>query len=282
MISWSATALPSAVSSIGLKGVIFEQVFVILAGWYNATLRGLMGSMESPVALPRLDETVLATTRYLQALTELADEDVRGPSLLPGWSRAHVITHLARHADALTHALHGVLNGADAWMYSSQDARNADIEAGSRRGATELREDAAASWGRLLQTLNELHPAQLDVAVSRLPDGPRFLTVRTVPQVRWTEVEVHHADLDIGYTAADWPADLALLLIGRRVDELGLDGPSMVLSGTDVDGLWKTGSGAGPEIRGPARALAWWLIGRGEGAGLVSSTGELPRLGNWR
>ena len=50
---------------------------------------------------PHLDETVVATARYLEALTELSDDDVRAPSLLPGWTRGHVITHVARNADAL-------------------------------------------------------------------------------------------------------------------------------------------------------------------------------------
>jgi maleylpyruvate isomerase len=49
-----------------------------------------------------------------------------------------------------------------------------------------------------------------------------------------------------------------------------------------VDGLWKFGEGAGPEIKGTQADLAWWLIGRGDGSGLVSSTGELPRLTKWR
>ncbi len=94
-------------------------------------------------------------------------------------------------------------------------------------------------------------------------------------------MEIHHADLQLGYTAADWPEDFTRHLIKRRQDELA-DGPSMVLSSTDVDGLWKFGPGEGPEITGPIADLAWWLIGRGDGAGLVSSTGELPRLEKWR
>jgi hypothetical protein len=56
----------------------------------------------------------------------------------------------------------------------------------------------------------------------------------------------------------------------------------MVLSSTDVDGLWKLGSGQGPEIKGRIGDLAWWLVGRGDGAALVSSTGELPRIEKWR
>ena len=31
----------------------------------------------------------------------------RGPSLLPGWTRGHVLTHIARHADSVIRALQG-------------------------------------------------------------------------------------------------------------------------------------------------------------------------------
>jgi hypothetical protein len=56
----------------------------------------------------------------------------------------------------------------------------------------------------------------------------------------------------------------------------------MVLSSTDVDGLWKFGDGQGPEIEGSVGDLAWWLVGRGGGRGLTCSAGELPVLGRWR
>ena len=36
------------------------------------------------------------------------------------------------------------------------------------------------------------------------------------------------------------------------------------------------------ERKGRLADLGWWLIGRGNGGGLVSSTGELPRLEKWR
>jgi maleylpyruvate isomerase len=74
-------------------------------------------------------------------------------------------------------------------------------------------------------------------------------------------------------------------LVKQRQDELsGLPGggPSMVLSSTDAEGLWKLGRGAGPEIRGTVGDLAWWLVGRGSGEGLECSTGGLPTLGRWR
>ena len=56
----------------------------------------------------------------------------------------------------------------------------------------------------------------------------------------------------------------------------------MALSATDVEGLWKFGVGQGPQIHGAVGDLAWWLVGRGGGRGLTSSSGELPDLGRWR
>ena len=230
--------------------------------------------------LPHFEETILATTRYLAAIEELKDDDVRAPSALPGWTRGHVITHLSRNADAFTRVLHAAQAGTVVPMYDSQEQRDAEIEAGAGRSAAELVEDAAASWGRLLQAENEIHDSHLDVMFTRRPGGDP-LPVRHVGFMRRTEVEVHHADLLLGYTPAEWPEDFSRHLIGRRLEELA-DGPSMALSSTDVDGLWKFGPGPGPEIKGRIGDLAWWLVGRGDGAGLESSTGELPHLEKWR
>ena len=77
---------------------------------------------------PQLEETILATTRYLAALTELTDEDCRAPSALPGWSRGHVITHLSRNADGLVNLLHWAQTGVETTMYESNEQRAADIE----------------------------------------------------------------------------------------------------------------------------------------------------------
>lgn len=229
--------------------------------------------------LPHFEETILATTRYLAGIEDLTDVDVRAPSLLPGWTRGHVITHVSRNADALARVLRAAQAGTEATMYDSSVQRDEDIEAGAGRSAAELREDASASWGRLLQAENEIHDAHLDGTFARV-SGARPVPVRKVGLMRRIEVEVHHADLGIGYTAADWPEDFVRRLLARRQKELA-DGPSMVLSSTDVEGLWKLGPGQGPEVKGTLAALTWWLIGRGDGSDLESSTGELPRLERW-
>ncbi|MGH3445881.1 MAG: maleylpyruvate isomerase family mycothiol-dependent enzyme [Nocardioidaceae bacterium] len=231
---------------------------------------------------PQLEATLVATDGYLKALSGLGDDDMRAPSLLPRWSRGHVVCHLARNADGLAHALRGAASGRDAWMYESQESREADIDAGAGRSADALREDASVSCELLRSAATELPAERLSATVTRLAGMDDGFAAGKVMGMRRTEIEIHHADLGIGYTPADWPSDFAVHMIERRLEELGADGPSMVLSSTDVDGLWKFGSGQGPEVTGTAGHLAWWLVGRGAGTGLTSSTSELPRLPSWR
>lgn len=41
-----------------------------------------------------------AHARFIDAIEGLGAADMRGPSLLPGWSVGHVLTHVARNADS--------------------------------------------------------------------------------------------------------------------------------------------------------------------------------------
>jgi maleylpyruvate isomerase len=227
---------------------------------------------------PNLDETVVATSSLLDGLGRLGDEDVRAPSLLPGWTRAHVITHISRNADALSNVLHGAQAGELRAMYESQEQRDADIAAGADRTLHELLADATASAGRWIQAANELHAANLDNPMTRVPGGPTQ-PVRRVGMMRRTEVEVHHADLGIGYTAADWPADFVSALMKRRHRELESAGVGLTWLATDTGETWSTGEG--PELTGTAADIVWWLIGRGSGEPLACSEGQLPELGRW-
>ena len=239
--------------------------------------------MDTSSALPQIDETLLATTRYLQALTELDDESAGRPSVLPGWSRAHVVAHLSRNADAITRVLTAVAAGAPAAMYPSSEQRNQDIEQTVVLPLDELLEDARTTAARLATALAACVPGP-DARFGRVDgDGSPYPLDTLVPRRR-AEVEIHHSDLDLGYSPASWPADFSTALIGQRQDELAATdagGPSMVLSATDVDGLWKLGAGHGPEVRGTAGELAWWLVGR-PGAGLTCEPGPLPTVGGWR
>ena len=241
--------------------------------------------MHTSAALPEIDETLLATTRYLQALTVLDDESVRRSSVLPGWSRAHVVAHLSRNADAFTGVLRSVAAGEPAAMYASDEQRDGDIEETvERHDLPGLVEDAIASVARLTEALWACE-ADPDTPYARVAGGDVTFPLRTVGPRRRAEVEIHHADLDLEYAPSEWPTDFSSAMVKQRQDEMGAlpqGCPSMVLSSTDVEGLWKFGVGQGPEIHGTVGDLAWWLVGRGGGHGLTCSAGELPVLGRWR
>ena len=239
--------------------------------------------MSTSTALPQIDETLLATTRYLQALTVLDEASVRRPSLLPGWSRAHVVAHLSRNADAFTRVLGQVAAGEPAWMYASNEARDADIaDTVDRLDLAGLVDDALASTARLTEALWAC-VGDPDTPCTRVPGADRSFPLHTVGPRRRAEVEIHHSDLGTGYEPSTWPPDFSSQMIRQRQDELArTGGPSMVLSSTDVDGLWKFGDGQGPEIHGTVGDLAWWLVGRGGGQGLTCTAGKLPVVGRWR
>jgi maleylpyruvate isomerase len=155
------------------------------------------------------------------ALTGLTDIQVRSPSLLPDWSVAHVLTHIARNADSVTRRIEGAARGEIVDQYPGGYAgRAADIAAGAGRPATDLLDDVRESADRLEAACLAMpddgwdRPTR-DVSGSEQP-------ARVVVRRRWREVEVHHADLGLGYTPASFPADMVEGwlpdLVGRLAD----------------------------------------------------------------
>src|SRR5260370_12921503 len=102
------------------------------------------------------DQIDQATQRLLDRARVLAEPDLRAPSLLPGWTRAHVLAHLARGADAMRNLLIGARSGQDRPAYVSAEAREADIEAGARMKAKELMADLADSAMALRAIIRQL------------------------------------------------------------------------------------------------------------------------------
>ena len=86
-----------------------------------------------------------ATQRLLGTARVIAEPDLRAPSLLPGWTRAHVLAHLARSADAMRNLLVGARSGADRPAYASAGARAAGIEEAAKQQPKDLAADVAGA-----------------------------------------------------------------------------------------------------------------------------------------
>jgi len=163
-----------------------------------------------PDLMSRIDE---ATSRLLGTVKGLSDDDVRAPSQLPGWTRGHVLTHLARGAEALTNLLHGARTGEPTRAYASQEARNEAIERGAGRSAEELLADVTAGAEKFRAAVAILPDDAWERRV-RVLDYAEFPALQLLTR-RLVEVELHHTDLGAGYGPDDWPARFA----GMDLDE---------------------------------------------------------------
>ncbi len=169
------------------------------------------------------DQIDQATQRLLGTARTITEPDLRAPSLLPGWTRAHVLAHLARGADAMRNLLVGVRTGQDRPAYASAEARQAGIEHGASRQASELVADLADSAMALRTVARQLPDAGWQVPV-RILDSAAFPAAELLTR-RMVEVELHHCDLGAGYTPAGWPPffaamELAEPMRSQRADRL--------------------------------------------------------------
>jgi maleylpyruvate isomerase len=228
----------------------------------------------------QLDRNATSTSRLLDSLVALDDRAVAAPSQLPGWNRAQVLTHLARNADGFTGMYAAARRGVVAHQYpGGLVGRVADIDAGRHRPAARLATDLRHSVGWLADEAGRLSAEEWEregeVFAGRVPLWETLIARRR-------EVEVHHADLGVGYGPDDWPADfvsaelaLAATALPSRLE------PTAALrlvttDGTVRDAAGPASDGAAPTVvEGPPGQLLAWLLGR------PTELADLPAIGPW-
>ncbi|MFE2825152.1 maleylpyruvate isomerase N-terminal domain-containing protein [Streptomyces sp. NPDC059271] len=223
-------------------------------------------------------ELAAAADRLLAALDGLTDADAAAPSRLPGWSRGHVLSHLAAQAPALERLLTWARTGVETPQYASRAARDAEIEAGTRLSAdalvTRVRQ-SAAHWQDAAESLPE--PAW-DATIR--PFTGESCTPRRILVIRLRELVLHLVDLDLGHEIDGVPPHARDIVLA---DVLGYyahaDGvPAFTLLDAEGARLARFGHG-GPVVRGTRAAHLAWLSGRSDGAALAAD--ELPDLPPW-
>ena len=208
------------------------------------------------------------------AVQELTDDELRQPSALPGWTRAHVVAHLARNADALVNLCTWARTGVEMPMYPSREVRDADIERTAAQPADVLRTDLRDAAARLAE-LAAVLPDDAWNRPIRTMQGRR-IAAREIPWMRVKELWVHGVDLDAGLSFADIPTEVLppliddVLAVFAARDQM----PDVTLVATDLDRSWGSGTA---RVEGPVAALAAWLT-RSRTDGL---TGDVPALPAW-
>jgi maleylpyruvate isomerase len=222
-----------------------------------------------------------ATQRLVRTVDGFADDDWARPSGLPGWTRSHVVAHLALNSEGLAGALSGIVDDEqhdDVPMYASDEARDGDIEELSGALPSQLRARLMGGVTQFADAAAAMPADAWSARIERTPGGRTFAAASTIG-MRLREVEIHHADLDAGYHHRDWSPEFCGLLLDAMAKR-GAGAEPFRVSPTDLDGTWVLGEG-GQTVSGTAADLGWWLTGRGDGNGLTSDNGVLPRIEGW-
>jgi maleylpyruvate isomerase len=219
------------------------------------------------------------TSLVLAVADQLTDEDLRRPSGLPGWTRAHVLGHLARNAEALGRLASWARTGVSTPMYAAREQRAAEIETSAELPAPVLREElkyTAAEFDEALAQLTDTTwRAQVRSALGRA------IPAAEIPWMRVREVWLHAVDLAAGVTVSELPAEVVDVLLDDVTGTLSARPgcPAVQLVPTDRDCAWQLSPADGAArtrgqtpTRTPAQSLAAgtaaellaWVTGRAD------------------
>ncbi|MEV8517199.1 maleylpyruvate isomerase family mycothiol-dependent enzyme [Dactylosporangium sp. NPDC051484] len=193
------------------------------------------------------------TALFVEAADSLTEAEYDVASLLPGWSRRHLVAHVAANGDALGNLVHWAATGEVTPMYASAEERAAGIERGVSMTAAELTGWVRHSADALDKAMGSLTQRQWQAEV--MTAQRRTVPATEIPWLRSREVLVHAVDLDRGVGFADLPASFLEALV--------------------EDICAKRGLGASALPAGPLAEVAAWLAGR------PHTLVEVPELGSW-
>ena len=167
-----------------------------------------------------------------KAIAGLDETAYGAPSGLDGWTRKHLVAHLAANAEAIGRLVSWAHTGHEQRMYSSPEQRNADIQAGAKLSGEQL-----TSWF-------EQSARELAMAMAGLPDEAwqaevvtaqgRTVPATETPWMRSREVMVHATDLGTGLAFTGLPGDFLAALRADITSKRGAQNVPAV-HGSDAD-----------------------------------------------
>lgn len=263
------------------------------------------GSTGTSQPTPSVPASLAATQGWVRSGTSLIGEllvgtpttVLQGKSRLEGWSRAHVVAHLARNADALCNLLTWAKTGIRTPMYSDLQARGSDIAQSAAMPPQTLLDDFAETARRLRAQIDELSPQDWNQPVESALG--RSILASEVLWLRTREIWLHAFDLDLGMTLEDLPIILTKAFISDIVQNLSSKegcptahlhaggsawslGPELLPSSSPQSGSDQSaGSPDGQRlvICGEPAALLGWISGRIPSPN--SSEAGLPAIPPW-
>jgi maleylpyruvate isomerase len=165
-----------------------------------------------------IETAIVGHAEVLTATARLDDTQVAQPSLLPGWSRARVIAHLAHKSWSHVAVFEGAaVDDVRAQYPQGQAAAEAETDVWSHRSVEALREFLGDGFAALERSWDRL-PDEAWVRRGTSSAGER--SVKEFVERHMRDVFVHHVDLDVGYGPRDWPAAFVTTELPKRLRDL--------------------------------------------------------------
>ncbi|MCF8544250.1 MAG: maleylpyruvate isomerase family mycothiol-dependent enzyme [Ilumatobacteraceae bacterium] len=156
--------------------------------------------------------------RLLQALDGITDKQCRQPSLLTGWSRGHVLSHLANNAYSHLRMFEAASRGEETEQYEGgKPTRDAQIEAWSSLSAHELVGHVRASIYALEGAWASATPTTWTGFGIKSHAGGARVAITDLMLMRWCETEVHSSDLNLDYSFESWDSTFVRFELDRQL-----------------------------------------------------------------
>lgn len=220
---------------------------------------------------------------------KLRDEDIKAPSALAGWSKGHVLAHIAGISNAMARQLEYAARGDTIELYDGgMDGRNRAIEMAAGHDAATQRSDLPAALDRVLHAFDAL-PGVKDSAANRTgwwaPIAYRGGVVLDGGLALWRELVIHNSDLGTGRGPETWSREFC----NHLFDFLSARVPDTMRLVLQPLGLQPVTIGSGEKsivVSGMVTDIAAWLAGREPSLGSLrasaaADSADLPELLPW-
>ena len=219
-----------------------------------------------------------AMTDVFRAADQMQEQQLRVASGLPEWNRAQVLSHICGIACAIARQLDFARVGNVVALYDGEaQGRLNDIESRLSMSLVELKQAVADAFCRLDVSLEAMSEGDWSRSVAY-----RSGTAQDALLAVWRELVIHHADLRLSYTSADWSEEFCShifdFLAERVPDGLTLEFHIIGERSGPID----VGSGASRVVMSGSRQdLTTWLSGREPMNEIECQDVLLPQLAPW-
>ncbi|PRB70206.1 maleylpyruvate isomerase family mycothiol-dependent enzyme [Arthrobacter sp. MYb213] len=215
------------------------------------------------------------TSMMMATIDTLSAEELAADSLCEGWSRAHVIAHLASNGRTLVKLIDWAISGEPQQLYASTEARNAEIAELAALPGEELLtrfRDAATYFAEQSERLTG------ELAVDEVDLHGKIIPATSIVALRIAEVVIHHHDLQTAWTIEEADPDSQENAVEAAVRTMRVkNAPGMTLLSEEGD-EWVIGDGS-LQVRSDREGFIEWLA-RGQ-ARHIEADGPIPVLPAW-